>query len=91
MRVTMRTFQLAVRGLPDLRNAPHGDADRVADRQRAALRKTAGRWEYGRNTAEIIAEIEGARTMGREVPFDPAGHEHRDSRPARKREGCAAV
>lgn len=65
-------FIVAARGLPDLRNATHGDADRVADRQRAALRETAGRWEDGRNTAEIIAEIEGARTMGREVPFDPA-------------------
>lgn len=65
-------FIVAVRGLPDLRNAPQGNAARMADRQRAALRETAGRWVDGRDTAEIIAEIEGARTMGREVSFDPA-------------------
>lgn len=52
----MRTFQHTVAARAG------GDADRVADRQRAALRKTAGRWEDGRDTAEIIAEIEAART-----------------------------
>ena len=51
----MRTFQHTVAARAG------GDADRVADRQRAALRETAGRWEDGRDTAEIIAEIEGAR------------------------------
>ena len=65
-------FIVAVRGLPDLRNAPQSNAARVADRQRAALHEVAGRWEDSRDTAEIIAEIEGARTMGREVDFDPA-------------------
>ena len=43
-----------------------------AARQRAALRKIAGQWEDGRDTAAIIADIEGTRTKGREVRFDIA-------------------
>ena len=43
-----------------------------AAKQRAALRSVAGRWEDNRSAAEIIAEIEGARTPGREVDFDLA-------------------
>ena len=65
-------FIVAVRGLPDLRNAPQSDSARMAARQRAALREVAGRWDDNRDTAEIVAEIEDARTMGREVEFDPA-------------------
>ncbi len=43
-----------------------------AKRQRAALRAIAGKWEDDRSAEEIIAEIEGARTPGREVDFDLA-------------------
>ncbi len=41
-----------------------------AAKQRAALRSVAGQWEDDRAAAEIIAEIEGTRTPGREVDFD---------------------
>lgn len=57
-------------GLPDLRNATPDIPARRADRQLAAIRATAGRWDDGRDAAEIIAEIEGARTMGREVDLN---------------------
>ena len=43
-----------------------------AARQLAALRAVAGKWEDDRSAEEIIAEIEGARTPGREVDFDLA-------------------
>ena len=43
-----------------------------AAKQRAALRSVAGQWEDDRAAAEIIAEIEGTRTPGREVDFDLA-------------------
>ena len=43
-----------------------------AAKQRAALRSVVGLWEDDRSAAEIIAEIEGARTPGREVDFDLA-------------------
>ena len=42
------------------------------DEQLAALRAVAGKWEDDRSAEEIIAEIEGARTPGREVDFDLA-------------------
>lgn len=63
-------FIVAAHGLPDLRDATPCVPAREADRQLDALRATAGRWDDGRDAAEIIAEIEGARTMGREVDFD---------------------
>ena len=43
-----------------------------AAKQRAALRSVVGCWEDDRSAAEIVAEIEGARTPGREVDFDLA-------------------
>ena len=43
-----------------------------AARQLAALRDVAGKWVDDRSAEEIIAEIEGARTPGREVDFDIA-------------------
>ena len=45
-----------------------------AKRQRAALAEVFGKWEDSRDTDAIIKEIEGARTLGREVDFDLVGH-----------------
>ena len=43
-----------------------------AKKQRAALAQVFGKWEDDRGTDTIIRDIEGARTLGREVGFDLA-------------------